>query len=48
MQVLDDPGFADRAREEAPAFIRERFDEKRMASEYVDVCFGAESLRPVA
>jgi glycosyltransferase involved in cell wall biosynthesis len=38
LRVLDDPGFAARAREHGPAFIRQRFDPQRMAREYVDLC----------
>jgi glycosyltransferase involved in cell wall biosynthesis/tetratricopeptide (TPR) repeat protein len=49
LRVLDDPGFACRARDQAPGFIRQRFDLKRMASEFVDICFGPEkSLRPIS
>jgi glycosyltransferase involved in cell wall biosynthesis len=41
--VLDDPAFADRARDEGPAFIRRRFCAKRMASEYLHICYGPEN-----
>jgi glycosyltransferase involved in cell wall biosynthesis len=40
LRVLDDPGFAARARERGPPFVRQRFDTKRMAGEYLALCFG--------
>jgi glycosyltransferase involved in cell wall biosynthesis len=40
MRVLDDSGFARRAREQAPAFIRERFSERRMGLAFLNICFG--------
>ena len=43
MRVLDDPGFAARAREQAPQFIRQRFHADRMVSEFVDICFGGDA-----
>ena len=39
MRVLDDPGFTTRAREQGPAFIRQRFSVERMASDFVDILF---------
>jgi glycosyltransferase involved in cell wall biosynthesis/tetratricopeptide (TPR) repeat protein len=50
LRVLDDPGFAERASTQAPAFIRQRFNPQRMASEYVDLCFSprATSMRLAA
>jgi glycosyltransferase involved in cell wall biosynthesis len=38
LRVLDDPGFAARARAHGPAFIRQRFDPRRMARAYIDLC----------
>ena len=40
VRILDDPGFAARASEQGPKFIRERFGAERMAAEFVDLCFG--------
>ena len=40
IRILDDPGFAARASEQGPKFIRERFGAERMAAEFVDLCFG--------
>ena len=39
MQVLNDPAYALRAREQGPAFLRRRFGIERMAAELVDLCF---------
>jgi glycosyltransferase involved in cell wall biosynthesis len=43
LRVLGDPGFANRAGELAPPFIRQRFCVKRMAAEFVDICLGSET-----
>jgi glycosyltransferase involved in cell wall biosynthesis/tetratricopeptide (TPR) repeat protein len=43
MRILNDSGFAARAREHAPRFIRQRFGIDRMVSEFLDICFGADA-----
>jgi len=42
LRVLNDPGFAERARVQGPAFVRRRFGLERMASEFLDLCFADE------
>jgi glycosyltransferase involved in cell wall biosynthesis/tetratricopeptide (TPR) repeat protein len=39
LRVLNDPAYASRAREQGPAFVRERYGIDRMVREYVEVCF---------
>jgi glycosyltransferase involved in cell wall biosynthesis len=40
LRALDDPGFAVRAGEQGPDFIRGRFGVERMAAQFVELCYG--------
>jgi hypothetical protein len=40
VRVINDTSVSARAREQGPAFIRQRFHVERMVSEFVELCFG--------